>query len=62
MTRSLLGTTIWYRAVIQRGQHHLRGTMGQVIMLGSLLGIIVVIVGLVLRFDPEARRDGEDER
>jgi hypothetical protein len=31
--------------------------MGQVIMLGWLLGVIVVIVGLVLRFDPEARRD-----
>jgi hypothetical protein len=26
-------------------------------MLGSLLAVIVVIVGLVLRFDPEARRD-----
>ena len=31
--------------------------MGQAIMLGSLLTVIVVIVGLVLRFDPEARRD-----
>jgi hypothetical protein len=31
--------------------------VGQVIMLGSLFGVIVVIVGLVLRFDPEARRD-----
>ena len=30
--------------------------MGQVIMLGTLLGLIVVIFGLVLRFDPEARR------
>ena len=30
--------------------------MGQVIMLGSLLAVIVLIVGLVLRFDPEARR------
>ena len=38
--------------------------MGQAIMIGSLLLVIVVIVGLVLRFDPEARRRpaGEDER
>jgi hypothetical protein len=38
--------------------------MGQVIMLGSLLAVIVVIVGLVLRLDPEARgdRDGEGQR
>ncbi len=31
--------------------------MGQAIMLGSLLAVLVVIVGLVLWFDPEARRD-----
>ena len=30
--------------------------MGQVIMLGTLFGLIVLIFGLVLRFDPEARR------
>ena len=30
--------------------------MAQLIMLGTLLGLIVLIVGLVLRFDPEARR------
>jgi hypothetical protein len=30
--------------------------VGQVIMLGTLFGVIVVIVGLVVRFDPEARR------
>ena len=36
--------------------------MGQAIMLGSLLGVIVVIVGLVLRFDPEARRDPDRDR
>jgi len=37
--------------------------MGQAIMLGSLLGVTLVIVGLVLRFDPEARRrpDGTSE-
>lgn len=35
--------------------------MGQVIMLGTLFGLIVLVVGLVLRYDPEARRapDGE---
>ena len=30
--------------------------MGQAIMLGSLFGVIVIVFGLVLRFDPEARR------
>ena len=30
--------------------------MAQLIMLGTLLGLTVLIVGLVLRFDPEARR------
>lgn len=30
--------------------------MGQVIMLGTLFGLLAVIYGLVLRFDPEARR------
>ncbi len=32
-------------------------------MLGTLLGLTVLIVGLVLRFDPEARRprDGEGD-
>lgn len=29
--------------------------MGVIIMLGTLLGLIVLVVGLVLRFDPEAR-------
>lgn len=29
--------------------------MGAVIMLGTLFGLIVLIVGLVLYFDPEAR-------
>ena len=37
--------------------------MAQLIMLGTLLGLAVVIVGLVLRFDPEARRsDGDTDR
>ena len=35
--------------------------MGQAIMLGALFGLIALVYGLVLRFDPEARRpEGED--
>lgn len=30
--------------------------MGAVIMLGTLFGLLALVVGLVLRFDPEARR------
>jgi hypothetical protein len=30
-------------------------------MVGTLLGLIVAVVGLVLRFDPEARRPAELE-
>lgn len=30
--------------------------MGALIMLGTLCGLIVLIFGLVLRFDPESRR------
>ena len=30
--------------------------MGAAVMLGMLFGLIVLIFGLVLRFDPEARR------
>ena len=36
--------------------------MGQLIMLGTLLGLTALIVGLVLRFDPEARRPTDRER
>ena len=37
--------------------------MGVVIMLGTLFGLIILAVGLVLRFDPEARGSSarEDE-
>jgi hypothetical protein len=35
--------------------------MGAVIMLGTLFGLIVLIFGLVLRFDPEARRASGEE-
>lgn len=35
--------------------------MGAVIMLGTLFGLIVLIFGLVIRFDPEARRVPSDE-
>jgi hypothetical protein len=30
--------------------------MGGVIMLGTLFGLIILIFGVVLRYDPEARR------
>ena len=36
--------------------------MGQLIMLGTLFGLIVVIFGLVIYFDPEARGNGNEER
>jgi hypothetical protein len=35
--------------------------MGAVIMVGTLLGLIALIVGLVLRFDPEARPHADEE-
>ena len=35
--------------------------MGAAIMLGTLFGLILVIFGVVLRFDPEARRDAKGE-
>ena len=31
-------------------------SVGAVIMLGTLIGLIVLIFAVVLRFDPEARR------
>jgi hypothetical protein len=40
----------------------IRGSdVGAVIMLGTLLGLIVLVVVLVLRFDPEARGPSESE-
>ncbi len=36
--------------------------LGAVIMLGTLFGLIVLIFGLVLRFDPQARRTPGDDR
>jgi hypothetical protein len=36
--------------------------VGAVIMLGTLFGLIALAFGLVLRFDPEARRTASDER
>lgn len=36
--------------------------MGVVIMLGTLFGLIVLIFGVVLRYDPEARRVPRQER
>ena len=35
--------------------------MGAVIMLGTLFGLIVLIFGLVLRYDPEARRTSGEQ-
>ncbi|MBY0286010.1 MAG: hypothetical protein K2X52_02520 [Mycobacteriaceae bacterium] len=36
--------------------------MGQLIMLGTLFGLIIVIFGAVIYFDPDARRPRDDER
>ncbi len=36
--------------------------MGAVVMLCTLFGLIVLIFGLVLRYDPEARRPPSQER
>ena len=35
--------------------------VGAVIMLGTLFGLIVLIFGVVLRYDPEARRPSRRE-
>jgi hypothetical protein len=35
--------------------------VGAVIMLCTLFGLIALVFGLVLRFDPEARRASGDE-
>jgi hypothetical protein len=35
--------------------------VGAVIMLGTLFGLIALIFGLVLRFDPEARAPSKDD-
>jgi hypothetical protein len=34
--------------------------VGALIMLGTLFGLVVLIFGLVLRFDPEARRSATE--
>jgi hypothetical protein len=36
--------------------------MGALVMLGTLIGLIVLVFALVLRFDPEARRRRSAER
>jgi hypothetical protein len=36
--------------------------MGAVIMLGTLFGLIALIFGAVIYFDPEARASNERER
>jgi hypothetical protein len=35
--------------------------VGQIIMIGSLATVLLVIVGLVLRFDPAARGSDDSE-
>ena len=35
--------------------------MGAAIMLGTLFGLILVMFGVVRRFDPEARREATGE-
>ena len=35
--------------------------MGALIMLGTLFGLIALIFGLVLRYDPEARRRSKEQ-
>ena len=35
--------------------------MGALIMLGTLFGLIALVFGVVLRYDPEARRPPEGE-
>lgn len=35
--------------------------MGALIMLGTLFGLIALVFGLVLRYDPEARRPSTAE-
>ena len=35
--------------------------MGAVIMLGTLFGVIALVFGLVLRYDPEARKAPSQE-
>jgi hypothetical protein len=36
--------------------------VGQLIMVGTLFGLIALIFGLVIYFDPEARGPSSDER
>lgn len=36
--------------------------MGAVIMLGTLFGLVALIFGLVLHFDPQARRTRGNDR
>jgi hypothetical protein len=43
------------------GDEGRRAIVGAVIMLGTLVGLIVLIFGLVLRFDPEARNPSKRE-
>lgn len=50
-------STIKSRVIVERDV-----IVGQFIMLGTLFGLIVLIFGLVIYFDPEARGNAGEER
>ena len=47
--------------IIGGKEQALRANVGAVIMLGTLFGLIILIFGLVLRYDPEARGPARPE-
>jgi hypothetical protein len=53
-------TNIKFIAAVALATRQRSAEVGAVIMLGMLFGLIVLIFGLVLRFDPEARRTPND--
>jgi hypothetical protein len=54
--RNLIVSTITTRPSAWRYE-----VVGQLIMLGTLFGLIVLIYGLVIYFDPEARGNSSEE-
>jgi hypothetical protein len=51
------------RSPTARRLHDAEGlTVGALIMLGTLFGLVVLIFALVLRYDPEARRPSKSRR
>ena len=52
----MLGDPVADHHAADPGLHDVEGiTLGALIMLGTLFGLIVLIFALVLRYDPEAR-------